>query len=150
MFLRAVFASLIHIKSMIYLHLALHLPRNRLQSLRYLSRSQNLKVMIMSGMFSITDQRIWVNGTLSRILAPCAFISFIFVWMAFVGYLVSLIWLAETGLDYPLPLLTRTTPTPILSQKMRLMRIPTVCFHILILQLCKINPILCRGRVLQK
>jgi hypothetical protein len=42
--------------------------------------------------------------------------------------LVSLICLAETGLDCPLPLLIRTIPTLILSRKMRLMRTPMVCF----------------------
>jgi len=136
-------------KSTICLRLALRPLGTPLRNLRGPSQSQKVKGMITYGTSSTIGQRHWVNGTRSRISAPCAFISFVHFCKAF-RCLVSLIWLADTGLDYLLPLLTPTSLTLIQSQRMRLMRTPTVCFLFLILQLRKINLTVYRGRVLQE
>lgn len=113
------------VKSMICLPPAL-LPEDIWGLLRP-SLNQSPKAMIMSGMSSTTDPQSLANGTPSRILAPCAFIPFVYIFKDF-WCVISLIILADTGPDYRL-LLTQMIPIPILNQRMRLMKTLTVCFY---------------------
>jgi hypothetical protein len=64
-------------KSTMCIHPALHTRKLLRRSLRCTSGSQPAKVMIMSGMSSITGQRNLANGTRSQTLGPCTFIYFV-------------------------------------------------------------------------
>lgn len=101
------------------LRLALHRPDFPPQRQFW---SQSLKAMITSGMSSITGRQSLANWTQSQSSALCALNSIFFLFTGHFWYLLSLIWLADTGLAYPLPPLTHTIPTLTQNRKTRLTR----------------------------